>query len=318
MNFQDHNIFSNNLYDNLFYLRKKQLKENTATASSGQMSNKEIERRQNALNVVMKSRENEGFFTSAARAFGMNPRPESEEVGTAQAVLNSPEGSLPQGKLEREQGPVAPAPSLGQQTPQLNTSRPAGASPGLNLTAPKPAPTSFREASPVGGSKGAGVPVAQQPKSLSFTDPDTGKQIGGQNNQPLELESGGGLSLPKIKSDSSYYNKLSSTIQSGNINNQGMNYKPGFSSEQNNQPQQMTTAEKNAEIAERNRKRSGMQADQMLSKGMNLAQQSGINPMGQIGSAGGLSPNTMPLQNRNVGYTNQANVSGFRASRGFV
>jgi hypothetical protein len=249
MNFQDHNIFSNNLYDNLFYLRKKQLKENTATASSGQMSNKEIERRQNALNVVMKSRENEGFFTSAARAFGMNPRPESEEVGTAQAVLNSPEGSLPQGKLEREQGPVAPAPSLGQQTPQLNTSRPAGASPGLNLTAPKPAPTSFREASPVGGSKGAGVPVAQQPKSLSFTDPDTGKQIGGQNNQPLELESGGGLSLPKI---------------------------------------------------------------------MNLAQQSGINPMGQIGSAGGLSPNTMPLQNRNVGYTNQANVSGFRASRGFV
>jgi hypothetical protein len=252
MNFQDHNIFSNNLYDNLFYLRKKQLKENTATASSGQMSNKETEEleriKQKGLN-------------SALEIFTME---------------------------------------------------------GLGLTTPKPAPSSYKEAPPVGDSKGFGVPVAQQPKSLSFTDPDTGKQIGGQNNQPLELESGGGLSLPKIKSDSSYYNKLSSTIQSGNINNQGMNYKPGFSSEQNNQPQQMTTAEKNAEIAERNRKRSGMQADQMLSKGMNLAQQSGINPMGQIGSAGGLSPNTMPLQNRNVGYTNQANVSGFRASRGFV
>jgi hypothetical protein len=51
---------------------------------------------------------------------------------------------------------------------------------------------------------------------------------------------------------------------------------------------------------------------------MQLAQQSGINPMGQINSSGGLSPNTIPLQNRNVGYTNQANISGFRASRGFV
>ena len=242
MNFQDHNIFSNNLYDNLFYLRKKQLKENIGGTLTGLRTNPQ--------------RPVQGPTTKNSM-LPSDPSPVSGNFG-----------------LQGQGGGIIGPNASGSNKPDL---------------------------------------------SRGFTDPDTGKQIGGQQFKPMEYEFGGGMGLPsKIKGDSSYFNQLSSTIQSGSGQNQGMNYRPGFTNAPTNQQQEPTTDQKNAEIAERNRKRSGIQADQMLTKGMQLAQQSGINPMGQINSSGGLSPNTIPLQNKNVGYTNQANISGFRASRGFV
>lgn len=331
--FKDYNNLGFNLYDNAYILRNKNLKEAIQSDMSS-MSRQEINRRLSALNTVSKSREKEGFMTSLSRAFGMNPRPDSEEVGKAQAVLNSPEGSLPTGKLESEQTNQAPAPQLNNPTnptsnTQLNQRNISNAAQNLQTNSPQSMPARnvpqtsaplSNEASPLGsGGKSLGVPTAPVAKTLDkgFIDPDTGKQIGGQQFEPMEYKFGGGMGLPtKTQSSGAYAQQLSSTIQSmGQSLNQGSGYRPGMS---NAPQQQQSLSDKNQEIAERNRKRSGMQPDQLLSKGMQLAQQSGINPMGQLGSAGGLNPGAAYLQNRGVGYMNQANISGFRNTRGFV
>lgn len=336
--FKDYNNLSFNLYDNAYILRNKNLKE-AIQSNMSSMTRQELDRRLSAYDTVAKSREKEGFMTSLSRAFGMNPRPESDEVGTAQRVINSPEGSLPSGKLENEQGTQAPAPQLNRPSnpapapntdTQLNQKNISNAaqnmqSGGLQSMPARNSPSSMplsNEASPLGsGGKSLGTPTAPLTKTLDkgFIDPDTGKQIGGQQFEPMEYKFGGGLGLPtKTQSSGAYAQQLSSTIQSmgQSVNqNQGSGYSPGFS---NAPQQQQSLSDRNQEIAERNRKRSGMGVDQMLNKGMQLAQQSGINPMGQIGSAGGLSPGAMFMQNRGLGYMNQANVSGFRSSRGFV
>lgn len=333
--FKDYNNLSSNFYDNAYILRNKNLKEAIQSDMSS-MSRQEIDRRSSASNTVSKSREKEGFMTSLSRAFGMNPRPESQEVGVAQAVLNSPQGSLPTGKLESEQTNQAPTPQSNKPTnpapapnTQLNQRNISNAAQNLQTNSPQsiparnvpptPAPLS-NEASSVGsGGKSLGVPTAPVTKTLDkgFVDPDTGKQIGGQQFEPMEYQFGGGMGLPtKTQSSGVYAQQLSSTIQSmGQSLNQGSGYRPGMS---NAPQQQKSLSDRNQDIAERNRKRSGMGADQMLNKGMQLAQQSGINPMGQIGSSGGLNPGAMYMQNRGVGYMNQANISGFRNTRGFV
>lgn len=324
--FKDYNNLSSNLHDNAYILRNKNLKE-AMQSNTSSMTRQEMDRRLSSLNTVAKSREKEGFFTSLSRAFGMNPRPESDEVGTAQRVLNSPEGSLPSGKLENETSKQAPQPQLNQpntntQLNQRNISNTAQnmqsgkpqSMPARNVP-PTQAPLS-NEASSVGsGGSSLGVPRTQIAKTLDkgFIDPDTGKQIGGQQFEPMEYQFGGGSALPtKIKGSNTFASQLSSTISSmgQSLNqNQGIGYRPGFSN-----PQQ----EKEPSNINRSNRSSPNTPNDILSKGMEIARQSGINPMGQIGSPGGINPGAMFMQNRNVGYMNQANVSGFRTSRGFV
>lgn len=315
--FKDYNNLSNNIYDNAYILRKKQLSEAMVGRSGIYPSNEPAFPKpsptsysnpdlqspllgntgDNRPNVVPPK------TPSGLGTFATSPSQNLSPTATPPITQNQQSNPLanPQQPTQQKQNTQNQPQNLPSQT-QSNP-----------LMADEPLPPGLRGTGRALTGEGGGI-IGQQggyyQEKVKPVDIDWERVGGAEVPMGDKLKFGGESIFPKLQAALN----SGSPIGGSNNTNNNLNYRPGFS----NAPAEMTTDDKNREIAERNRKRAGVGVNQMLQQGLQLAGQYGLNPAGQFGSGGGLNPGAMNLPTRSVGYMNQTNPSGYRMSRGFV